>query len=247
MVYFNWKAIYGIILLLSIITYIYGIYLIYDLYCKVDQAKKLLEIVSTINFYYNIVNLTTRLHGDKLNIYAEILFNIQLTKTASIKGPVFKLLFKNNEISRFDIDYLNKTNITRIINVNFNINGIDIDKPIYIVVDLNLSIGSAEYRNVLVNISSVLSKLMNMKYEYRYVGNYVELKMRIDSVFQIELPINILLLNKDMNTIFSKNISSFNTYTNNEFSLIIDFDDFTQTNYLCIETYSTKLICSKIK
>lgn len=246
----NWKIIYVLILSLSFIMYSFTAYLIYDLYNKVNQSKELLESISTISINYIIEEFTIKTIGERLDIRGSFVFNIYIEKTTNIKGPIFKLLFDNREIGGFTIDYLNVTNMSRVVSFDFTINSRDIDKPIYIYTKLELIIGSAEYRNILLNITSLLSEVLNINSinkEDLDRGNIVKLAITITSVYSIEIPVNALLLDYNMNTLLNKSIESFSTHGNNIVEVIIDKIVYEQTKYFCIEIHGARLLCSKIK
>lgn len=152
----NWRLIYVIILLSSIATYLILGYLIYELYTKVSRAIEVLEVISAIRMNYSILKLEVFNLDNKLSLYSVIVFNIYLNKTIYSQGPVIKLLFNNEVIAGFTIDYLNVSNIAKTIEIRLTIDREDVDKPIYIYAEMTLDIGKVTYRNIFIYLSDLI-------------------------------------------------------------------------------------------
>lgn len=226
--------------------YLFGVYLVYDFYCKIIYTKNVLESISTISFKQYIRELTVKSYEEKIHFYGEIIFNIVLNKTTDAEGPCFRLLLGEKEIGRFTIDYLNSTNINRSVIVNYTIDGNELNESIYLIIEINIPVVYIEYKFFLTSIANILGSLLFRDvFTYEYLDNSVLLKIPVNSEYYIEMPIRVILLNENSNELFSSNFEDFNTTKYSELEIQIDKDVFIETKNICIESYGTMIICLK--
>lgn len=242
------KIISSSLLLLSIIIYVFGVYLVIDLINNIFVLGKIIESLSTINFEVGINQLQYRaMNNSCIEVLGEVSINITWRKPVREVYPVIIFIYDNVELVKIVLNYTtpeysNDFNVLLYIKPE---DLLDPDKYVSIYIGVDTRIGRFYLLKKILNASDILllAKFLIEDISIYSVNEHYRFEFDIRTYYPVKIPITIELCDETSKVITSYSLDDFNTFNENPYHVIIDvYTDPSSIKYLCITIYGVRLV-----
>ncbi len=244
------KTLYSLLLLISIIFYLIGLFQLYILVSSVqNNTVIILENLSSLKLSYRI----TSARIDKIDEYnfaiLDLVLNITWPKKIDYKGPDIQIMYKGIVIANISINsYLNPV-INKKVVIRINMSSTKPNDELILVITAYTEKLDFKFTQPLTNVSSLLSifKIYISDLKIKPMGNVSVIEFNTKTNYPINATLKVVLRDEQSNILATKTFTNYNASSTKTYicSLTLDSEIINKTKY--IEFYVDKILLSKYR